>query len=413
MLNHQDNYQKRTFNIKLLNQDSIKICEILYKHGFDAWLVGGCIRDLLLDCEPKDYDITTVATPLEIKKIFKRKCLIIGRRFQITHVYMNSKEPIEVSTLRAMSSTKTSNEGRIINRQGRIEKDNIFGTSIKEDAQRRDFTINAIYYHPIKDKCIDYTSGIEDIEKGILRSIGNPKKRFAEDPLRMVRAIRLHSKTGLTISPEDVKSINESSHRLSTIPPARMLDESRKLFLQGHSLENYRNLRKYNLFYTLFPSIDKRLKNNPEFEKTYNRFIECALINTDKRVNEGKPVSIPFLFAFFLWADVQYKQSQKTKNKKPNEVYLSLQSICFQQKQIIRLSKFWIQQIIDIWLLHDKLIQHFSKVDDHRQAERLFNRPKFRAAYDFLCLRVESDEAPQHKEAARWWEDFQVQAAKL
>ena len=411
--------KKRTFNRELIHPSCIKICEKLHKNGFDAWLVGGCIRDLLLGETPKDFDITTVATPLQIKEIFKRQCRIIGKRFQIVHIYIGRNEdPIEVSTLRTMKNSSANDDDHIINKQGRIERDNIFGTSLKEDAMRRDFTINAIYYHPISDQCIDYTSGIEDVKKKILRIIGEPERRFAEDPLRIIRAARFRAKAGLQIDPQATAAMLKSSHKLQTIPAARMLDESRKLFLKGHALSSYQKLREYNLLYTLLPNTDKALNHNQDkaFADKYDQFIEKALINTDIRIKQAKPVSIPFLFATFLWVDVQNQhtkdsmRTKKTSSKKTpiNPKVTLYREVCFQQRQSIRLSKFWINQIVDIWLTHERLIQHIVKQGSDKQAQRLLNREKFRAAYDFLCLRVESGEAPEYQDAMQWWTNRQL-----
>lgn len=412
--NHPQKYcKKRTFDRFLIHKECLNICQKLHDNGFDAWLVGGCVRDLLLGLKPKDFDITTVATPTQIKQLFKCRCYIIGKRFQIAHIFVRgSKEPIEVSTLRATQGvekkhTKHPLHTRVINADGRIEKDNIFGQSLQEDSHRRDFTINAIYYHPNTDQCIDYTNGIEDIRKGLLRSIGNPEKRYFEDPLRMIRALRFLAKTNLTLDPKEVSAISKCKHQLQAIPAARMMDESRKLFLKGHAWSSFEKLRDHRLLSTLLPSVDEAL-GQPTFSLKYLQFIKSALQNTDQRIRENKPVSIPFLFASLLWVVVQNRQHET--NRASNNVTLKLslcEEICWQQRHTTRLSKYWIQQIIDIWMTHQRLIKHNLDKGSQKQTQSLLKLDKFRAAYDFLCLRVDSGEAPEYENIARWWTTFE------
>lgn len=418
--NHPKKFCKaRTFDRSLIPPECIKICEKLHANGYDAWLVGGCIRDLILGQCPKDFDITTVATPQQIKAIFKRQCRIIGRRFQIVHIAIRAiREPIEVSTLRAMHTqnprAKDGKYMRKINQQGRIEQDNVFGHSLYEDAHRRDFTVNALYYHPISDQCVDFVGGIKDIKEQVIRSIGDPKKRFSEDPLRMIRAIRFRAKTGLYIHTKDRQAIATCSHQLKAISNARLLDESRKLFVKGHALASYHHLKDHQLLHTLLPYVKPIFTSHEStFSQIYGQFIELALANTDKRIAQGKPVSMPFLFASLLWPDVQYRhQNIGEKNNKGLQLALC-QQVCWQQRETIRLSKYWIGQIIDIWLTHERLIKHFLHQGSEKQANRLLAREKFRAAYDFLCLRAESGESPDYLVIAHWWTKRQETAPTL
>jgi poly(A) polymerase len=280
-------------NKKLISQAALKTCEGLQKAGFQAYIVGGAVRDLLLNFQPKDFDIATNATPEEVNKIFRRSRMI-GRRFRLVHVMWGS-ETIEVSTFRGHH--QADGDGQTAD-SGRILRDNIFG-SLEDDAARRDFTANALYYDPAREEVLDFHNGVADIKAKLLRMIGNPKTRYQEDPVRMLRAVRLSAKLGLKIEPKTQAPILELADLLQDVPPSRLFDEMLKLFLSGHAIESINALRAQQLHHGLLPLLDVVLEQ-PLGEK----FVMLALKNTDDRINQGKSSNPSFLFAALLWHEV-------------------------------------------------------------------------------------------------------------
>jgi poly(A) polymerase len=393
---------------KLISPNALKVLYRLNKGGYDAYLVGGGVRDILLGLKPKDFDIATNATPEQIKELF-RNCRLIGRRFRLAHIVFG-REIIEVATFRGHHDTAADNKKNCQktskqNEQGMLLRDNIYG-SIDEDAQRRDFTINAMYYS-LKDFTVhDFANGIDDIEKQQIRLIGDPQTRYREDPVRMLRAIRFATKLKMTISTETNAPIKELAPLLENIPPARMFEEFNKLFLSGKALENFTLLRSYGLFYHLFPSVEEALKEQqPHY---INEFIEQALSNTDQRVNEGKRVTPAFLFAALLWYPLQQKIANlhELNHLSAQDAFFSaLAEVMSQQQQRIAVPKRFQAVMKDIWILQDKLNRREGK-----RAFKTFEHPKFRAGYDFLLLRAEIEQ-PYHgtqlSDLACWWTDFQ------
>ena len=355
--------------------------------------------------KPKDFDIATNATPDEIKGLF-RNCRLIGRRFRLAHIVFG-REIIEVATFRGhhdsaseqeQSCTKTSKQSE----HGMLLRDNIYGT-IEEDAERRDFTINALYYSTKDFKVYDFANGVKDVEDKVIRLIGDPETRYREDPVRMLRAIRFATKLDMQISPETRAPIKELSSLMANIPAARMFEEFLKLFISGKAVANYEQLRSYNLFTYFFPAVDQELnKNNQLLE----RFILLAMENTDKRLNNDQRVTPAFLFAAMLWYPLQkYIQQVNINNQlAPQDAFFAaLSEIIPEQQQSIAIPKRFQGVMKDIWILQDKLARREGK-----RAFKTFEHPKFRAGYDFLLLRAEIENTPDLIELAQWWTNFQT-----
>jgi len=390
---------------QLLSPSALKVLYRLNKSGYDAYLVGGGVRDILLGLKPKDFDIATNATPDEIKELF-RNCRLIGRRFRLAHIVFG-REIIEVATFRGhhdnateqeKSCKKTSKQSE----HGMLLRDNIYGT-IDEDAERRDFTINALYYSSKDFKVYDFANGVKDIEDKIIRLIGDPETRYREDPVRMLRAIRFATKLDMKISPETSAPIKELSTLMANIPAARMFEEFLKLFIAGKAVANYKQLRSYNLFTYFFPAVEQELNNNNQL---LERFIMLAMENTDNRINNEQRVTPAFLFAAMLWYPLQkYIQQININNQlAPQDAFFAaLSEIMPEQQRSIAIPKRFQGVMKDIWILQDKLARREGK-----RAFKTFEHPKFRAGYDFLLLRAEIENTPDLIELAQWWTDFQT-----
>jgi len=281
-----------------ISSNALKVLYRLHKAGYRACLVGGGVRDIILDLHPKDFDIATDASPEQVKALF-RNCRLIGRRFRLAHILFG-RDIIEVATFRGHHGQDSENKANSAS-DGRILRDNVFGT-IEEDAIRRDFTINALYYDIADFSVLDFCIGMEDLYNRLLRMIGDPETRYREDPVRMLRAVRLAVKLGLSIEKETEKPLNKLSVLLKDIPTARLWEESHKLLLTGFSRETYNKLEQYNLLAPILPQMCDALKlsNNPKFPD----FIQAALINTDNRAQQNKPLNPAFLYACFLWHDL-------------------------------------------------------------------------------------------------------------
>lgn len=377
-----------------------RTCEALQKAGYKAYVVGGAVRDLIAGIKPKDYDIATNATPNQVRDIFRRS-RIIGRRFQIVHV-LQGPETLEVSTFRAAHDGDTLKD-----EHGRVLRDNVWG-SVEEDAARRDFTVNALYYDPSAECVLDYHHGVDDIEKKTLRMIGEPRARYREDPVRMLRAIRLSAKLGLRLDPQLQAPIREMADLINHVPPARLFDEMLKLLFSGHAVECIRRLREEGLHHGLLPLLDVILE-----QPMGERFVMLSLASTDARVQADKSVSPGFLFATLLWHEVlaTWEARQQAGESAMPALYQAMDTVLDMQSEKLAITKRIVGDIKEIWSLQPR----FEKRSGRAPA-RLVEQPRFRAAWDFLVLRAESGEAPQ--ELADWWgkfhhADFETREAML
>jgi poly(A) polymerase len=366
--------------------------------GYQGHLVGGGVRDLLLGREPKDFDIATDARPEDVRRLF-RNCRLIGRRFRLAHVLFG-REVIEVATFRALQEGPDS-EARHVDEDGRVVRDNVYGT-LEEDAFRRDFTVNALYYNINDFTVIDYAGGVADLKSGVLRLIGDPETRFREDPVRMLRAVRFATKLGFRMHPDTERPITRLAGLLGDIPPARLFDEMLKLFMDGCALANFEALRHYNLFGQLFPLTEKSLAHEEQhFPLT---LISHAMENTDKRIAKNKPVTPAFLFAVFLWHPVRERAVQlEAGGMHPAHAMQHAGSqIIAEQASTMSLPRRFSLPMREIWVLQLRLERKGG-----RRSLRALAHPRFRAAYDFLLLRAQAGEVPEA--LGQWWTEFQEQ----
>ncbi|MGE5946156.1 MAG: polynucleotide adenylyltransferase PcnB [Betaproteobacteria bacterium] len=372
-----------------ISPGSRRVCETLQENGHHAFVVGGAVRDLLIGAEPKDFDVATDATPEEIRRAFRRS-RIIGRRFQIVHVMMGA-ETLEVTTFRGMLDANTKKD-----EHGRVLHDNVFGSQA-EDAARRDFTANALYYDPTTEAVIDYHHGVADLKQKTLRMIGEPRARYREDPVRLLRAVRLAAKLGLIIDPEARKPIREMAGLLENVPAARLFDEMLKLLTSGHSVKCLTQLRDEGLHHGLLPLLDVILEQ-PMGEK----FVMLALANTDERVRRGKGTSPGFLFATLLWHEVlaHWEKLKGRGEPKIPALFHAMDTVLDVQGEKLAITRRIAGDIKDIWLLQPRFEQRAGK-----RPYALLEQPRFRAGYDFLLLRAEAGEIDG--EIADWWTRFQ------
>lgn len=375
---------------------ALKIVDRLQSLGYQACIVGGSVRDLLLGQTPKDFDVATSATPEQIQEAFKNARLI-GRRFRLAHVRFG-REIIEVATFRGESGGKgdgsdTKGASREME-QGRLVRDNVYGTEA-EDALRRDFTVNALMYDPSTETIKDYVGGFEDLKARKLELIGDPETRYTEDPVRLLRAVRFMTKLGLTFAPPTAAPIRSMAALLQDIPPARLFDEILKLFLSGQAWSTYQALVEFDLWDQLFPS----LFSNP---RTPPPLVELALKNTDTRVLEGQPVTPGFLFAVFLWARVQTRSEVLIQKGYPpvNALGEAADEVLSKQAQTVSIHRRFSSMAREIWCMQPRFLKK-----NQRRAERMVHERRFRAAYDFLLLRV--SEEPELREVADWWTKIQ------
>ncbi|MGJ8691131.1 MAG: polynucleotide adenylyltransferase PcnB [Thalassotalea sp.] len=382
-----------------ISPNALKVLYRLNKGGYDAYLVGGGVRDMFFGITPKDFDIVTSATPEQIKDLF-RNCRLIGRRFRLAHILFG-REIIEVATFRGHHSDDNCQKVSKQSDQGMLLRDNIYG-SIEEDAERRDFTINALYYSAIDFTIHDFAGGVADIKAQQIRLIGDPETRYREDPVRMLRAIRFATKLDMKIHPETEKPIKSLSSLLDNIPAARMFEEFNKLFLSGKAAVNYQQLREYKLFEYFFPATEYALRNN--LSEYLDAFVLLALKNTDDRINNDKRVTPAFLFAAILWYPLQaaIRQINESQELSPQDAfYAGYNQVMSEQQQSIAIPKRFQLVIKDIWLLQDRLSRQ-----DTKSVYKAFEHPKFRAGFDFLLLRGEI-EGGELVELGKWWQDFQ------
>ena len=378
---------------KLLSTGAIKTTEGLQKAGFEAFVVGGAVRDLLLKQRPKDFDIATDATPEEVNRIFRRS-RIIGRRFRLVHV-MFGGETVEVSTFRGSHLDESDEALARIAESGRILRDNVFGNQ-EQDAARRDFTANALYYDPATEEVLDFHNGVADIQAGVLRMIGDPITRYREDPIRMLRAVRLSAKLGLKLDPATEAPIPKLADALHDVPPSRLFDEMLKLFLSGHAMESAAALRRHGLHHGLLPLLDVVLE-----QPMGERFVMLALQNTDDRVQADKPVSPAFLFATLLWHEVlvAWKKYEAQGERTIPALHMAMSEVIDIQTEKLAIHKRYSVTMKEIWGLQPRFEQRAG-----RRPFSLLEHPRYRAAYDFLLLRCESGELPM--EIGTWWTTF-------
>ncbi len=393
--------QEHNISRKDLSDNALKVLYRLSNAGYDAYLVGGGVRDILLGQEPKDFDIATNATPEQIKKLF-RNCRLIGRRFRLAHILFG-RDVIEVATFRGHH--KEDNEKKNISAQsdeGMLLRDNVYGT-VEEDAERRDFTVNAMYYNIADYSIHDYANGIEDLKNGIIRLIGDPETRYREDPVRMLRAVRFAAKLDMTICDKTAAPIAELSPLLRDIPAARLFEESLKLLQTGNGLNTYWMLRDFNLFQQLFPVLTPFLTE--EGNSPAEQMIELVLRSTDKRINSGKRVNPAFMFAAMLWYPLTAKAQEIQDDNPKFDHYESIMEasnlILDTQVRSTAIPRRLTATIRDIWQLQLRLPRRTGK-----RAFVLIEQQKFRAAYDFLEMRGKV-EGGETKDLCDWWTEFQ------
>jgi poly(A) polymerase len=387
---------EHTISRAQISEHALKVLYRLQKSGYDAYLVGGCVRDLLLGREPKDFDVVTNAHPEQIKGVF-RNCRLIGRRFRLAHVHFGN-EVIEVATFRGFGSEQ--DDDQVTNDEGRLLRDNVYGT-IEQDVWRRDFTVNALYYN-IKDfSVVDYTGGMDDHKAGMLRLIGDPETRFREDPVRMLRAVRFAVKLGFNIDPDCQKAIYGSADLLYSIPSARLYDEVLKLFLSGFALQTFEMLRHYGLFQVLFPDAEKSLAVE---ENGFPKLLLIkALQNSDNRIAEGKTVTPYFLLAALLWEPL--RMLTQINQERGLDDYNAFQSAASEilSRQVRRTAfpRHISLAMREVWSLQPKFEQRGGP-----PPAPPVSPPRFGAAHPFVLLRAETGDADA--ELADWWSKFQL-----
>lgn len=397
---------------KQISPNAVRVLYKLAEAGHHGFLVGGGVRDLLLGKSPKDFDIATDASPEQLKSLF-RNARIIGRRFKIIHLRFG-REIIEVTTFRAPHDTENKIADNVPRRRiqnqdsahstaGMILRDNVYG-NIDEDALRRDFTINALYYTIDKFRILDFSTGLEDLESKQIRMIGDPAERYKEDPVRMLRAIRFAAKLGFSIEEKTEKPIDELAHLLESISTARLFDETIKLMAGGHAVKTFELLRRYRpgmyLFAPTFRALEK-ISGPP------SKLVNLALENTDSRLAAGKSVTPAFLFAALLWPVLQLRlQSLQSNEANQHQLFQqAAQEVLMEQIQYTAVPKRFTIATKEIWDLQSRLMR-----DNRRSIDGAFNHPRFRAAYDFLLLREDAGEDLGGRGA--WWTEYQIGATK-
>jgi poly(A) polymerase len=377
-----------------LSYGARKTCELLAAHGHEAFVVGGAVRDLMLGRQPKDFDVATDATPEQVHRAIRRSRLI-GRRFRIVHALFHD-EVVEVSTYRAPAAPETDEaHARAVDEHGRLVRDNVWGTR-EQDAARRDFTVNALYYDPASETVLDYHEGVRDLKKRRLRIIGDPRARFREDPVRMLRAVRFAAKLDFQLDPKTRAPIVELADLMANVPPARLFDEMLKLLLSGHASACVQRLRAEGLHHGLLPLLDVILEQ-PLGEK----FVNLALAQTDGRIREDKPVSPAFLFAALLWHEVlaAWRAREGRGERTVPALYAAMDDVIDRQAGKLSIPRRLTATMKEIWSLQPRFDQRSGK-----RPFALFTHPRFRAGYDFLMLRAESGETPA--EVGAWWRRF-------
>lgn len=389
---------------KEISENALKVLHRLNKAEYEAYLVGGSVRDLLLGKKPKDFDITTNATPEQMRKLF-HNCRLVGRRFRLAHV-MFGPEIIEVATFRGHHQVSEAHENitdaTTTGYNGMLLRDNIFG-SVEEDARRRDFSVNSLYYNVADFTLRDYTGGLKDLQEGMIRLIGDPETRYREDPVRMLRAVRFAAKLDMTISRETAEPIPRLAALLYDIPPARLFEEALKLLQTGYSEATYRLLRECQLFQPLFPLISR---NFTEYGDTYmEQMITHVLNNTDQRLRNDMQVNPAFLFAAMLWYPLLEHAQTLTQERGLSyfdAFSLAMNDILNEQCRTLAIPKRLTTLMRSMWQLQLRLSRC------HKHASKITEHPKFHAAYDLLALRAEVENNAELQCLSHWWGEFQV-----
>lgn len=385
---------------RMMSKNALTVVQKLQRNGYEAYIVGGCVRDLLLKQKPKDFDVATNARPEQVQAIFQRQCRLIGRRFRLAHI-MFGRDIIEVATFRANHSEHHSERQSKQSDEGMLLRDNVYGT-LEQDAERRDFSVNALYYNPQDNSLRDYFNGVEDLKAGKLRLIGDPVVRYQEDPVRMLRAIRFMAKLDMFLEKPTETPIREMAHLLRHIPPARLYDESQKLLQTGNGVKTYHLLRQFGLFEQLFPSL------MPYFTEKQDSFAErmilTALTSTDERIADNLRINPAFLFACFFWYPLREKvEALKNEGGLNNHDAYALagNEIIDQFCTALAAPRRHTTVIRDIWFLQLQLLKRTGN-----QPARVMAHPKFRAAFDLLAMRAQV-EGGEAIELATWWHEYQ------
>jgi len=377
----------------LISSCALRTIQTLQRNGFAAFVVGGAVRDLILGRKPKDFDIATDATPEQVRENFRRS-RIIGRRFRLVHV-MCGPETVEVSTFRGAHQPEETDDGKA-DEHGRILRDNVFGSQV-QDATRRDFTLNALFYDPATQEVWDYHGGVADLKKRRLRLIGDPEQRYREDPIRMLRAVRFAASRTIEIDAATRRPIHRLAGLLAHVPPSRLLDEMLKLLLSGHAAEAVRQLRREGLHHGVLPLLDAAMGR-----AVGERFVMAALASTDERIGAGKSVSPGFLFAALLWPEVQEEWKVLEGKGMPPipALYQAMDHVMGAQAGKLPIPHRHGADMREIWAMQPRFSQRSGK-----RPYRLLEHPRFRAGYDFLLLRSQSGDADSP--LGEWWERFQ------
>jgi poly(A) polymerase len=390
-----------------ISSNALKVLYRLKEAGYQAFLVGGAVRDLLLGLEPKDFDIATNAHPDQVKQLF-RNCRLIGRRFHLAHVRFGY-EIIEVATFRAAHTAIDEDNSvdeaghRVMDERGRIVRDNLYGT-IEEDVWRRDFTANALYYNIGDFSVWDYVNGVADARNRVLRLIGDPETRFREDPVRMLRAVRFAAKLDFTIHPATLAPIPKLAWMLDGVPPARLFDEVTKMFLSGFAVAAFAKLNELGLTEHLFPDVADAIVDR---DSPAVRLLQTGLAGTDERVRADKSVTPTFLFAVLLWPAIKraYDSKPHVEGEEIGELIAACEIVAMRQQARVAIPKRFTLPMREIIGMQPRFERR-----EGRRALRLLAHPRFRAAYDFLLLRAASGEVSE--ELAAWWTEIQVVPAE-
>ena len=409
-------------DLKLVDERAVKVVTTLANAGFEAYIVGGAVRDLLVGLRPKDFDVATNATPEQVKGLFRR-AFIIGRRFRIVHVVFGRgrqdsglSEVIEVSTFRAMvgaaeaeqvsgndkpSRSELAGKSHVVDAEGRVLRDNVWGPQV-DDAARRDFTVNAMYYDPVREIVVDYHGGIKDVKKKLLRMIGDPVARYREDPVRIIRVVRFAAKLGFEIEPKTRAPIKEMVALLDNVPSSRTFDEMIKLLQTGHALASIEELRKQGLHRGVFPVLDVALDEARRHDGR-EKFVQLSLADTDRRVSEGKPVAPSFMLACMLWHDVLDRWQKLKAQGEPviGALQQAIDSVFDARIGDISGRGKLALDMREIWMMQPRFDRRVGN-----SVMTLVEHPRFRAGFDFLRLRGAAGEVDP--EFAQWWEAFSL-----
>lgn len=390
-------YEARTYGLypSDFGRGVLSVIETLKDHKYQAYIVGGGVRDQILGLHPKDFDVATDAHPEAVKKCFQR-ALIIGKRFRLVHVYFNRRDYIEVATFRAGHQHAQREHDAHTKKGGIIARDNVYGT-LEEDAFRRDFTINALYYDPIRGKLLDFCEGVPDLKAKVLRLIGKPHLRFKEDPVRIVRALRFANKLGFTIEEKTLRGMKQDLPMLKEISGGRLFDEYTKLMLHGQAYKNFYTLKDFSALEYFFPYTLAHLE-----EKWFIEMINLALENTDERFYQDKSIHPAFLIAVFLYAPFLKNFQALARNMSKKQAFVeSMDQTLKAQAKYTTMPNFFSQMVRDVWSL-----QHALELRRKNKVVDILRHPRFRAAYDFLLLRTDAGQVSKGAEA--FWTEVQT-----